>query len=44
MLKAQPARILRVHVTESDRYPAKPLFETITAECRELKIASAIAA
>ncbi len=35
------ARILRVHILESDRYDGKPLFEAIVAKCRELKIAGA---
>jgi PII-like signaling protein len=33
------ARILRVHILESDRYDGKPLYEAIVAKCRELKIA-----
>lgn len=35
------ARILRIHISESDRYRGKPLFEAIVAKCRELKIAGA---
>jgi uncharacterized protein len=41
MLKAQPARILRIHISESDRYQGEPLFEAIVAKCRELQIAGA---
>ena len=41
MLKVQPARILRIHISESDRYEGRPLFEAIIAKCRELKIAGA---
>jgi uncharacterized protein len=41
MTTAQPARILRIHISESDRYLGKPLFETIIAKCRELEIAGA---
>jgi len=41
MLKGQPGRILRIHVSESDRYQGKPLFEAIVAKARELKIAGA---
>ena len=41
MQPAQPAEILRVHVSESDRYGGKPLYEAIVAQCRELKIAGA---
>jgi len=41
MPKGQPGRILRIHVSESDRYQGKPLFEAIVAKARELKIAGA---
>ena len=41
MRPAQPAKILRIHVAESDRYHGKPLYEAIVAKCRELKIAGA---
>ncbi len=41
MQKAQPAEILRIHVSESDRYQGKPLYEAIVAKCLELKIAGA---
>jgi uncharacterized protein len=41
MQPAQPAEILRIHISESDRYEAKPLYEAIVARCRELKIAGA---
>jgi len=41
MLKGQPGRILRIHVSESDRYQGKPLFEAIVAKAREFKIAGA---
>jgi hypothetical protein len=41
MPTVQPARILRIHISESDRYRGKPLFEAIVAKCRELKIAGA---
>jgi PII-like signaling protein len=40
-MKAEPGRILRIHIAESDRYGGKPLFEAIIAKCRELKIAGA---
>jgi uncharacterized protein len=35
----QPAKLLRLHVTESDRHHGKPLYEAIIEKCRELKIA-----
>jgi PII-like signaling protein len=41
MPKAQPAEILRIHISESDRFQGKPLYEAIVAKCRELKIAGA---
>jgi len=37
----EPAEILRIHISESDRYQGKPLYEGIVAKCRELKIAGA---
>jgi uncharacterized protein len=37
----QPARLLRLHFTERDRYRGKPLFEAIVEKCVELKIAGA---
>ena len=41
MLPGQPARFLRIHISESDRYQGKPLYEAIVQKCRELKIAGA---
>jgi uncharacterized protein len=41
MRPAQPAEILRIHISESDRHQGKPLYEAIVARCRELKIAGA---
>ena len=41
MRPAQPAEILRVLISESDRHGGKPLYEAIVARCRELKIAGA---
>jgi hypothetical protein len=41
MQAAHPAEILRIHISESDRYQGKPLYEAIVAKCRELKIAGA---
>ena len=41
MRQAQPAEILRIHISESDRHDGKPLYEAIVAKCRELKIAGA---
>lgn len=41
MRPLQAGKILRVHISESDRYQGKPLYEAIVAKCRELKIAGA---
>ena len=41
MLPGQPARLLRIHISESDRYQGKPLYEAIVHKCREMKIAGA---
>ena len=41
MSPANPARLLRIHISESDRFQGKPLYEAIVAKCRELKIAGA---
>jgi len=37
----QPAKLLRLHFTERDRYQGKPLYEAILQKCRELNIAGA---
>jgi PII-like signaling protein len=36
-----PAKLLRIHISEADRFQGKPLYEAIVARCRELKIAGA---
>jgi PII-like signaling protein len=41
MQRYQPAKLLRLHFTERDRYQGKPLYEAIVEKCRELKIAGA---
>jgi uncharacterized protein len=41
MRPAQPAEILRIHISESDRDHGKPLYEAIVARCRQLEIAGA---
>ena len=41
MQQAQPAEILRIHISETDRDRGKPLYEAIVEKCRELKIAGA---
>ena len=37
----QPAKLLRLLVTERDRYQGKPLYEVVVDKCRELRIAGA---
>jgi len=41
MSEYRPAKLLRLHFTEQDRYRGKPLYEAIFDKCRELKIAGA---
>ena len=41
MQQAYPAKLLRIHISEGDRFQGKPLYEAIVARCRELKIAGA---
>jgi PII-like signaling protein len=36
-----PAKILRLHFSEHDRYRGKPLYEAVVEKCRELHIAGA---
>lgn len=35
------AKLLRIHISESDRYDGKPLYEAIVAKCRQMRIAGA---
>jgi PII-like signaling protein len=41
MRQTQTAEILRIHVSEADRYGGKPLYEAIVAKCLDLHIAGA---
>lgn len=41
MRQDYPARLLRIHISERDRFEGKPLYEAIVARCREMKIAGA---
>jgi uncharacterized protein len=41
MLTAQPARLLRIHISEGDRSGDQPLYEALLRRCRELDIAGA---
>lgn len=39
--EAQAGKILRIHISEHDKYAGKPLYEAIVQQCRELQIAGA---
>jgi PII-like signaling protein len=39
MQAARPAKMLRVHCSERDKYEGHPLYEAIVQKCRELQIA-----
>ncbi len=41
MSPEKPAKLLRIHISETDRYQGKPLHVAIVDKCRELKIAGA---
>jgi uncharacterized protein len=41
MSQEQPAKLLRIHVSEADRHQGKPLYEALVEKCRELKISGA---
>jgi hypothetical protein len=41
MQTLQPAKLLQLHFSESDRFLGKPLYEAVVEKCRELKIAGA---
>ena len=41
MRTVKKAKLLRLHVGESDEYQGKPLYEAIVNRCKELKIAGA---
>ena len=41
MPPSQPGKILRIHISESDEFQGKPLYEAIVSRCRDLHIAGA---
>src|SRR5215471_11979553 len=41
MQTTHPAKMLRLHFSEHDKYQGKPLYEAIVQKCRELSIAGA---
>src|SRR5581483_9649162 len=38
-MNGQPGKLLRIYLSEHDRYGDKPLYEAIVDRCRELKLA-----
>ena len=38
MPEPQPAKYLRLHVGEDERWNGKPLYEAVVEKCRELEI------
>ena len=38
-MNSQPGKLLRLFVSEHDRYKGKPLHEAIVARCKELQVA-----
>ena len=41
MSPEQPAKLLRIHVSEADRHLGRPLFEALVEKCREMQISGA---
>jgi PII-like signaling protein len=41
VMNGQPAKLLRLYVTEHDQYGGKPLYQAIVDRCRELNVAGA---
>jgi PII-like signaling protein len=41
MIREQAAKLLRIHISESDRYGEKILYEAIVVKCREMQVAGA---
>src|SRR5437762_8149672 len=41
MQRSRPAKLLRLHFSEHDKYRGKPLYEAIVQKCRDLAIAGA---
>jgi PII-like signaling protein len=41
MRVSTPAKLLRLHISERDRFEGKPLYQAVVEKCRELKIAGA---
>src|SRR2546425_12071457 len=41
MQPSRPAKLLRLHFSERDKYEGKPLYEAVVQKCRDLSIAGA---
>src|SRR4051812_2067997 len=41
MQASHPAKLVRIHLSEHDKYDGKPLYEAIVLKCQELSIAGA---
>lgn len=41
MRREQPAKLVRLHLSEADRFEGRPLFEVLVQKCRDLHIAGA---
>ena len=41
MQTSRPAKLLRLHFSESDKYQGIPLYEAVVQKCRDLSIAGA---
>ena len=41
MPASSPARLVRLHFSEGDKYGGRPLYEAVIEKCRELSIAGA---
>jgi uncharacterized protein len=41
MQTSHPAKLLRLHFSENDKYQGKPLYEAVVQKCRDLSIAGA---
>ena len=41
MQPSSPAKLLRLHFSEHDKYQGKPLYEVVVQKCRDLSVAGA---
>lgn len=41
MQTSHPAKLLRLHFSENDKYQGRPLYEAVVQKCRDLSIAGA---